>query len=319
MLLSIIVPVHNEPQEFIETTIKSIQDTIDVSSFEIIAVDDCSRTPLEPIEGVQIIRHSENLGVGQAFRTGIAQAKSENLYLIGSDIRHIKNKWASLLLKELDEHPKAISCATCVGLNKDNMDLNVRQKVSRRNAAEILIFHDHASHPKKPSNFRNILEAKWLKIHKGSMDSFEVPCVLGAAYIVKKEMMEYTDAWFLHRSWGTLEPSISLVFWLLGGSCRTVPSVNIGHVFKAVGTHATPNHHLIYNKMLLSALLFEDYDRDRLINFLGVNPQVKAGWEMYSSRLPEIEEKRREYKEKMVMTPSEYCKLWNIDFRDGDI
>jgi len=316
--ISVIIPYHNEGLEFISTTINSIKDTIDVS-YEIIVVDDCSKARLSPVKGITILRHKKPKGVGQAFDTGVKRAKSDNLFLMGSDIRFIPNQWASKMISEMDNHPKAFTCATCVGLNSESeagMDMAVRRNRSRRNGARILIFHDKQSHPKKPANFRNILEAQWLPVYKGeSRDSFEVPCILGAAYGVKKAWYDHVDGWWGHRSWGTLEPYMSLKSWFMGGSCRTAPDIECGHVFKRSGTHATPHHHLMYNKMLLATLMFDEHHSQRLIDFLGVNPQVYRGKEMFESVRKEIEAKRGEYVKKITVDPVEWCKEWNHDFR----
>ena len=317
--ISIIIPAHNEGLEFLQTTVNSIRDTIDVS-YEIIIVDDHSTPKLGPIEGVTVLRHELHRGVGQAFDTGVAEAKSDNIFLMGSDIRFIPNKWASMMIKEMDDHPKAFTCSICVGLNAPlNMDVAERAKRSRRNGARILFFHDHITHPKRPKGFKSILECQWLPVYKGaSMDSFEVPAILGAAYGVKREWYRYVDGWWGHRSWGTLEPYISLKSWLMGGSCRTAPGIQTGHIFKSEGTHGTNLAHLSYNKILMATLLFPEKDAERLIAFLPAQEGIiKAGKKMIEDREEEINKKRDEYKEKIVLDIMDYVNRFEVDFRCG--
>jgi len=316
--LSIVIAYHQEGQAFIEEAITQIKETIDIDNYEIIVVDDASKPPMQRVEGVKVLRQKKNLGVGQALRRGIWEAQSENVWFQGSDIRFIPNGWASKMLKEINAHPKALSAATCIGINKDDMDIASRRNRSRRNGANIIFFHDHITHPKKPANYRNILEAQWLPVLRdATQESREIPCILGAAYGAKKEWMQYIDIWWGHRSWGTLEPYCSLSSWLMGGSCRTVPSVEIGHIFKAAGVHGTPFHHLMYNKMLVATLLFDEYHAQRLIQFLGTNPQVNAGKQMFDDEKKEILKKRAEYEKKIVYDVESYVKKWNIDFRQG--
>ena len=316
--ISVVIPYHDEKLSFITDTINSIKDTIDVS-YEIIVVDDCSKAPLSSIEGVTILRHKKHKGVGLAFDTGVKRAKSDNLFLMGSDIRFIPNGWASKMIAEIDQHPKAFVCTTCIGLNaesEEGMDINIRRNRSRRNGANILIFHDQQSHSKKPKNFRNILEAQWLPLYRGeSKESFDIPCILGAAYGVKKDWYNYIDGWWGHRSWGTLEPYISLKSWFMGGSCRTAPDIYTGHIFKRHGTHGTPHGHLIYNKLLTATLLFDEYHSQRLIDFFGNNPQVESGKEEFEKVKKAIMAKRTEYKKKIVVDPVEWCEKWHHDFR----
>jgi len=314
--LSIIIPMHGEDLAFLEATIESVKQTVDVT-YEIICVDDFSSTPIQ-IEGVKMLRHDKHKGVGQAFDTGVAEAKSDNLFLMGSDIRFLPNNWASKSISEADKYPKAITCTTCIGINKDDMDIESRRNRSRRNGATILVFHDHKAHPKKNAKFRNILECQWLPINKrDSKESFEIPSVLGAAYVMKKEWYNYIDGWKLHRSWGTLEPMISLKSWLFGGSCRTAPDIETGHIFKSDGTHQTPLHHLTYNKILVATLLFDDYHAQRLIQFLNQGDgQVVRGKKMFEGVKYEVMKKKDEYAEKIVMSPREFCNKFEIDFRE---
>lgn len=317
--LSVVIPYHNEGISFINETTQSIRETIDVP-YEIIVVDDGSRDKPKGVDCDVFLRHKRNKGVGQAFDTGVKKAKAENLFLIGSDVRFIPNQWASRMIAEADMYPKTFTCSTCVGLNTESpegMDLERRRNRSRRNGATILIFHDKKTHPKKPDNFRNILECQWLPVYKGeSKESFEVPSILGAAYVVKKAWYEHCDGWWGHRSWGTLEPYISLKSWLFGGSCRTTPDIETGHIFKRHGTHGTSPHHLIYNKLLTATLLFDEYDAKRLIDFLGSNHQVEMGRSMMNEVKGSVLTKREEYEKKIIYDIRDYVKRFNIDFRE---
>jgi hypothetical protein len=101
--------------------------------------------------------------------------------------------------------------------------------------------------------------------------------------------------------------------WLFGGSNRTAPRIEIGHIFKKVGWHGTPQDCLMYNKMLTATLLFDDYQR--LINFLGSNPIVERGRIMYQNTLPAILEKKEEYKNKTVFPMEKFIEKWKLDYR----
>lgn len=315
MKLSIIIPYHEEGLDFITTTINQIQDTIDVEPYEIIVVDDNSEIPLENIDGVTIVRHSENLGVGAAFDTGVKYAQSENLFLMGSDIRFIKNKWASQMVKEIEDYPKSFTCTSCVALTSKELEIEKRRLINVVNGATILMFHDKKTNPKQSETFRGIIEAQWLpRISNRDIDSFEIPCILGAAYGVKKQWYEYVDGWVGHKKWGTLEPMISLKSWLFGGSCRVAPRIETGHIFKAQGTHGITQEKLIYNKFLVATLLFDDYQR--LINFLGTNDTVERGRKIYNENLEFILKKKEEYKNKTVYNYLDFFEKFNIDYRN---
>ena len=80
-MLSIIITYHEEGQNFIQEFIDQIRATIDIPTYEIIVVDDCSKIPLLPIPGVKIIRHDQQKGVGAGFDTGVAAAQYDNLII----------------------------------------------------------------------------------------------------------------------------------------------------------------------------------------------------------------------------------------------
>lgn len=316
MELSIVIPYHNEGVDFIATTVNSIKETIDVTDYEIIVVDDFSDIPLK-FDGATVLRHNENKGVGAAFDTGVEIAQSDNLFLMGSDIRFVANGWASKMIAEIKNHPKAFTCTSCVALNTDapeNMDINKRRLVNVLDGATILMFHDQKSNPAKNSAYRSIIEAKWLPHMKDrNIDSSEIPCILGAAYGVSKKWYDYIDGWALHKKWGTLEPYISLKSWFFGGSCRMDPRIETGHIFKKQGTHGTQQDILFYNKMMVATVLLEDYQR--VISFLPNNSIIKRSREIYNANLKGILAKREEYKKKIIVNQQEFFDRWGIDYR----
>jgi len=314
MQLSIIIPYHEEGVDFISTTLFSIKNTIDIENYEIIVVDDGSAVELENIDGIKIVRHKTNLGVGAAFDTGVKIAQSENLFLMGSDIRFLKNGWASKMITEIKNHPKSFTCTSCININAENMDIEDRKKVGVPTGATILMFHDKKSNPNATETFRGIIEAKWLPYLKDrDIDSHEIPCILGAAYGVSKSWYNYVDGWAGHKMWGTLEPYISLKSWFFGGSCRCASRIETAHIFKPAGTHGTPQDALMYNKMFVSMVLFDD--PDRLINFLGSNTILDRARIMIEQNRNFIEQKRKEYASKIVISELSFFSRWNIDYR----
>jgi hypothetical protein len=252
--------------------------------------------------------------VGAAFDTGVKIAKSDNLFLMGCDMRFQKNKWASQMIAEIKEYPKSFTCTSCVNINNENMDIEARKKVSVPTGATIIMFHDKKSNPAMTDTFRGIIEAKWLPYLKDrDVDSFEIPCILGAAYGVSKAWYNYVDGWNGHKMWGTLEPYISLKSWLFGGSCRVAPRIYTAHIFKKTGTHNTPQDALIYNKMFVSMVLFEDHKR--FIDFLGTNTIVERSRKMVQDNMLYITQKKLEYNKKIVFSVKDFCNKFNIDLR----
>lgn len=316
-MLSIVITYHEEGPDFLNECLTQLRNSIDVPEYEIIVVDDCSKESLPPIEGVKIIRNEINKGVGQSFDVGVAQATGEDIILSACDMRFIANNWVSKLVQEIHDNPKALICTGCVGLNQEapeNMDFERRRKILRCYGATILMFHDKKSNPRMTDTFRGIIEAQWYPLKKDSVDkSYEIPCILGACYGVKKSWYNYIDGFWGHKKWGTLEPYISLKSWLFGGSCRVAPQIETAHIFKKVGTHNIQQDHLMFNKMLVSTLLFED--SKRFIDFLGNNSILERARKLFDDEKESVLIKKEEYKQKIVVDIKDYCKRFNIDLR----
>lgn len=338
-MVSIIIPYHNEGKEFISQTLESIDFTCDIT-YEVIIVDDGSEVPLE-ISGIKVLRHERNLGVGQAFDTGVKEAKYDNLFLMGCDVRFVENKWGSLMLSEIENYPESLTCSTTVSLYMDRPEVTFEfsRQLYKYNGATILFLHGHSDTPDRPDNFHSILNAQWLpreyiKLMPPTIDegdpfaqflkescnieysrthSYEVPCILGAFYGCRKSWYQYLDGFWGHKSWGTLEPYISLKSWLFGGSCRTA-HIETGHIFKSDGTHKTPFADIAYNKLLVSWLLFNKCDRERLINWLPDHDYIIEAKKMIEGDLSDIFLKREEYRAKIIFSTRNLCKKFNLKF-----
>ena len=321
--LSIIMPVHNEGIDFVSDTVKSIKDSIDIS-YEIIIIDDHSDIPVS-IPDVRIVRHDSNKGVGAAFDTGIKFARSRNIFLMGCDVRFVKNQWASKIVAEIKKHPKSLICTSVVSLwsHEPHITFEQSRRLYKYNGATILLLHGHEDSPDQPDDFRSILNAQWMPREylplrrPGVVDPtecYEIPCILGAAYGVSKKWYKYIDGFWGHKKWGTLEPYISLKCHLFGGKCLTAPHIETAHIFKSQGTHDTGFEFIAYNKLLVSWLLFSIPDKDRLIGNLKEHDFVLKAKQMIEDNMQDILRKRNEYKKKTVFGIYDIVKKFNLKF-----
>lgn len=320
MALTIIIGYHNEPLAEIQECVDQIQSTIDISEYEVLVVDDGSANPLQGLKGATVIRHNVNKGIGGVFDTGAERAKYDNLFLMGNDIRFLKNGWASKIEKEVEEHPRAFTCTACVKLGRSNPNdkyaTDIEDQIKHgwyTIGATIKVWSDKTNTEDKTDTFRSCLDAQWLPVPEKNLDldSYEVPCILGAAYGVKKDFYKHIDGWEGHRRWGTLEPYISLKAWLLGGSCRVAPRVQVGHIYKCVNPHGVGQKYILYNKYLTATLLIENHhDFIEWMKEKYKNPHVDKwmeedkGW---------MSARRMKYRDMKAMSFDDYCKKFNID------
>lgn len=105
--LSAIIPVHNE-----DKTINQVIDDLKNElykldlDFEIIVVNDAStdksREVIEKISGIRILHHSTNKGYGASLKTGIKEARFNNLLFFDADGQH-KTEHISEMIKHVDD------------------------------------------------------------------------------------------------------------------------------------------------------------------------------------------------------------------------
>lgn len=290
--LSIIIPYHNEGEDFIKTTINQIKYSIDYTPYEIIIVDDLSNKPLELVEDkVTVIRNETNVGVGISFDNGVNKAKYDYLWLMGADIRFEVNHWASLMVNEIKKYPKAITCTTCINY-KEGISFKDTHSHDKYYGADILTYV-----PKG----KRILQAQWIRSKKQE-DSYSIPCILGAAYGISKYWYKQIDGWWGHRQWGTLEPYISIKSKKFGGDVRIAPQIETGHIFKIPTSnfHSVKLDNVVYNQMLVAILLYDEETTNKLIAYIGESTLKQRALKIIEDNKEEIYKKKEEYLKKIV-------------------
>jgi glycosyltransferase involved in cell wall biosynthesis len=173
--VSIVMPYYNDVDTTL-STIRSLYDTINIDNFELIVINDGSKKeaaiPKSEIRpNMKYLRHFVNLGVGQAFETGVSIAKADYLILIGSDLEFLNNDWCRRMLNVTRRHPKALVCAACGSTSSDRIYYG----------ADVIFFDEK----KNQRNSRSVLEGKWRP--RTGRGVYQVPSLMGAFYGVKKE------------------------------------------------------------------------------------------------------------------------------------
>lgn len=223
-------------------TIRSIRDT-SKDACEIIVVDDASDPPLELADkDVTLIRCDTRVGVGPGRHLAATAASGDVLLITDSHMRFTKG-WYEAAMKRVTKHPHVAYCGTCLGLSKENMDVNKPQ--GEYNGATML-FHKP---PSEQINVSEYMEPKWTRPFN---DDEEIPCMLGAVYFLPTEFFFHVGGLRMLRGWGSDEMFLSLKWWLAGGEIRMLRTVRVGHQFRnaSPAPYRTDLWKLDYNKLM---------------------------------------------------------------------
>jgi len=324
--ITVIIAEHNEGSQ-LDETLDSLYSTSDTSLYDVIVVSDGSEIMPTITGHAKHIHHKARLGVGASFDIGAKMAETPYLITMGSDIRFRDNGYMERMIEHLDNEDKSFICTTNLAINKDKMDVN-RDDLMKRYGARLCMFLTRADLPKKSvimgrlkdeiqrDNYRNILEAKW--IPPQDEDIYDIPCILGAFYGVRKSWYDYIKGFQGHRFWGTLEPFISLKSWFAGGKCQIAKDIETAHIFKAKSTHYTRPSDLVYNKLMAAIILFSKDDLTKtFINFLGTNTHVDVAKDLIGLHAKDIERYAREFGE--IQEHGVYWFKEKFPFKDYDL
>jgi hypothetical protein len=133
--------------------------------------------------------------------------------------------------------------------------------------------------------YTDLFKGKWR--NKESDEQYELPCLMGAFYFTTKAYYQRIHGWDTEvgnrymgfRSWGHLEPYISLKSWLYGGGCYLEPSIEATHIFTRLDrnnkwTKGTRSSEWRWWNALfmLETMVLSEFTRNRMYDF--VNPEL---------------------------------------------
>ena len=238
----------------LKETVDNLMTTVSPNDVDIIVVDDANT--LDPAvlfghDNIILYCNEQRRGVGYSLDYGIQKANTEIVFPMGCDIRFDGN-WFDRFYSVVRDNPKSIVSTITAGLNEKRRYIQGNE--NHYHAAHTL-FHVTTKNNNRVLPFREYLEAKWNeKKNLPESDLIQIGCVLGAFYGVNKTWWNHIGGFKGHRTWGTLEPLISLRSYINGGNCLLDRKTITGHIFKGASSHK-PIKDLIYNKLLVAYTL----------------------------------------------------------------
>jgi len=307
--ITIVIPYLNEPDNEVYKTVKSIYETAD-PIFNIITIDDGSeqkfKVDLSEFKDVRQIINKERIGVDGCRQMGGELSQTENLLILDSHMRFKKDNWINKMVESCDAEPDTIWCSTSLGLGYDTkMDLN-RHK-GKYYASDIL-FYNKESSKNRPST--ECLECKWKK--KGEGLIYEVPCVLGAVYFMKKKRFDYVKGFKGLKMWGSSEIFLSLKNWLAGGLSKIHTGIEVGHLYREAAPYRTGIKYLIYNKKYICDTILPEEIGEKVMNCLPKDKNFNSAMKLIEENKQVIESEKQHYKSIFTRSVYDFCKQYNL-------
>jgi glycosyltransferase involved in cell wall biosynthesis len=239
-------------QETLKETLVNLSETVSQENYDVIVVDDSGNldeVPFKDFKNLKIFHNPQRKGVGYSLDFGVKQAQTEIVFPMGCDIRFSGN-WYDRAYAVAKSHPQSLISTVTAGLNVDRRFITGKE--NHYYGAKILFHVTPLNNNKAALPFREYLEAKWQT--KKADDVYQLPCILGAFYLCHRDWFIKIRGFEGHRTWGDLEPIISLRSYISGGDCLIDPKTTTGHIFKTASSNK-PVQDLIYNKILIAKTL----------------------------------------------------------------
>lgn len=247
-MISVLLPVRNDQVEA-NATIASIRETAGDGP-EIIVCDDGSEIPLTVDRDVDVFRRVDGrCGVGAARHLCAILASRPNILILDSHCR-FEPGWYEHACQRIKDAPNTAWSPTCVGLSPDQMDMGKSKKFYC--GATINFCGPNKGNPAE----MQFIEPKWLGKHPD--DGEVIPCLLGGAYLLPRDLFFRVGGSRLLHSWGSYEPNLSLKIWLSGGECRLLRSMRVGHQFRQATTYTSKRAALLFNKLAIATTILPE-------------------------------------------------------------
>lgn len=277
-MISIVIPCFND-QLTLDRTIESILGSIQ-EKIEIVVCDDGSSTPIKS-DYAEIVRHSNNIGVGSAIDTAVTHSTGEALVISGADMHYEPNGWLNKGVALLNKNRKTIWSTGCSGYNAETGKLssNIRygsKMIIKASREDIQI----SRRQNYPEDWRMLFRSRWYN-KKEVKENQEVPSLLGACYFIDREWYNHLRGFEMHRCWGSLDSMIAMKSWLAGGSCRTATDIVTYHSFGREVSFK-PLDWFIYNKILVVKTLFPEKEAE-LLEWIKDDPNYQNGLNLINS------------------------------------
>ncbi len=144
---------------------------------------------------------------------------------------------------------------------------------------------------------------------------FEVPCVIGANYFIRRDWFEFIDGLKHFYGWTAQDEfMLSLKTWLFGGAVKLIPGVRLRHVWQSDG-RSMSRAQLLFNKL---STAYQIFPSDIYQNFLvalpkGEDPEAfTAALQIISMHREALEQARFYFARNIRRNHEWFCSKFNL-------
>jgi glycosyltransferase involved in cell wall biosynthesis len=249
--LTIIIPFLNEGDE-LKKTLQSIKDTA-TGNPSIILINDASTDGYD-YQGVAIafgctyLYHSKRTGVAASRDEGVALCKTPYFLLLDAHMEFYEQGWDERVIDTLNANPRSLLCSRTGTISS-------ARGVKPAMAPTFGAYFDNA----KPCG----ISISWSRQDPNPNEALvEIPCVLGAAYAMRKDYWERLHGLRGLVNYGLDESLISLKVWCEGGKCLLLKDWLVGHLYRKSAPYAISGRDMTYNEIFILRLFFTGVNRE---------------------------------------------------------
>lgn len=242
--ITVIIPFRNEGKEIFRT-LEELNRYC--NNFKAIVINDASDdnhdySLLSSMRMVEYVENPENKGVAACRDFGAALAQTPYILFLDAHM-HIESDILSRLEEFLKNNPRTLACLQTRIWEGMPPVKRTGENVTR--GCRI--------------NFtgQKLWMAEWmmLKEEDNNREEIEIPCVMGAAYAIRREYYNYLHGLKGLSGWGGDEQLLSTKVWREGGRCVLLKDIEIGHWYRAAFPYQVAGNTLLRNRIVLTKLL----------------------------------------------------------------
>lgn len=176
---------------------------------------------------------------------GADAAKTPYVIFLDAHMRCYQGDWHERVLLAIKSEPRALYC--CVSRP---LDIDAQRASGAEGHGAYLRLNDEPA--------ERLLLAEWNTTPLTHTRYPMIPLPLGATYAFSVEFFQEIGGYIGLRQYGGEEAYAGMKSWLMGGSCRLISDVVIGHIYRSIELRPWQSafSYYLYNKILLAVTLF---------------------------------------------------------------